>query len=62
MELIVADQLTLREAAAALGIRQVTARVRLHRARTALRVATAPPAPPEVPETVNRTVSLRSES
>ncbi|WP_330290398.1 RNA polymerase sigma factor [Streptomyces sp. NBC_00576] len=37
LELIVVDQLTLPEAAAALGIRQVTARVRLHRARKALR-------------------------
>jgi RNA polymerase sigma-70 factor (ECF subfamily) len=37
MELIVVDQLTVPEAATALGIRQVTARVRLHRARKALR-------------------------
>ncbi|CAM5726356.1 RNA polymerase sigma factor OS=Streptomyces glaucescens OX=1907 GN=rpoE PE=3 SV=1 [Streptomyces glaucescens] len=37
LELIAVDQLTLTEAAAALGIRQVTARVRLHRARRALR-------------------------
>jgi RNA polymerase sigma factor (sigma-70 family) len=37
MELIAVDQLTVTEAAAALGIRQVTARVRLHRARKALR-------------------------
>ncbi|WP_371660466.1 RNA polymerase sigma factor [Streptomyces sp. NBC_00280] len=37
LELIVVDQLTIPEAAAALGIRQVTARVRLHRARKALR-------------------------
>ncbi|MGW3729024.1 RNA polymerase sigma factor [Streptomyces sp. NPDC000851] len=36
MELIAVDQLTVTEAAAALGIRQVTARVRLHRARKAL--------------------------
>ncbi|MGK5529845.1 RNA polymerase sigma factor [Streptomyces sp. URMC 129] len=39
MELIVADQLTVAEAAAALGIRSVTARVRLHRARRTLRAA-----------------------
>ncbi|MFE6988946.1 sigma factor-like helix-turn-helix DNA-binding protein, partial [Streptomyces pharetrae] len=45
LELIAVDQLTLTEAAAALGIRQVTARVRLHRARRALRgVAVAEPA------------------
>ncbi|MGX1132139.1 RNA polymerase sigma factor (sigma-70 family) [Streptomyces glaucescens] len=37
LELIVVDQLTVTEAATALGIRQVTARVRLHRARKALR-------------------------
>ncbi|NGO14173.1 RNA polymerase sigma factor [Streptomyces sp. HC44] len=37
MELVAVDQLTVTEAAAALGIRQVTARVRLHRARKALR-------------------------
>ncbi|MEV5357158.1 RNA polymerase sigma factor [Streptomyces sp. NPDC093516] len=37
LELIVVDQLTVTEAAAALGIRRTTARVRLHRARKALR-------------------------
>ncbi|WP_338698810.1 sigma-70 family RNA polymerase sigma factor [Streptomyces sp. Q6] len=37
LELIAVDELTVTEAAAALGIRQVTARVRLHRARKALR-------------------------
>ncbi|KOG42934.1 RNA polymerase sigma factor [Streptomyces resistomycificus] len=37
MELIAVDQLTVTEAASALGIRQVTARVRLHRARKTLR-------------------------
>ncbi|MCX5559473.1 RNA polymerase sigma factor [Streptomyces sp. NBC_00038] len=42
MELIAVDQLTVTEAAAALGIRQVTARVRLHRARKALRAETDP--------------------
>ncbi|WP_327430452.1 MULTISPECIES: RNA polymerase sigma factor [unclassified Streptomyces] len=40
LELITVDQLTLPEAAAALGIRQVTARVRLHRARKSLRTET----------------------
>jgi RNA polymerase sigma-70 factor (ECF subfamily) len=46
LELITVDQLTLTEAAAALGIRQVTARVRLHRARRALRTeADATPEP-----------------
>ncbi|MEV0230019.1 RNA polymerase sigma factor [Nonomuraea sp. NPDC050786] len=36
LELVAIDQLTVAEAAAALSIRQVTARVRLHRARRAL--------------------------
>ncbi|MFD3504800.1 RNA polymerase sigma factor [Streptomyces sp. NPDC058678] len=40
MELVAVDQLTVTEAAAVLGIRQVTARVRLHRARKALRAET----------------------
>ncbi|MFH8368196.1 RNA polymerase sigma factor [Streptomyces sp. NPDC018031] len=39
LELVAVDQLTVAEAAAALGIRQVTARVRLHRARKTLRAA-----------------------
>ncbi|MEO3749741.1 RNA polymerase sigma factor [Streptomyces sp. B6B3] len=55
LELVVVDQLSVSEAAKALGIRQVTARVRLHRARKALRGAAAPdrgaPAPPDVPAT-----------
>ena len=42
LELISVDGLTVAEAAAALNIRQVTARVRLHRARRALGVATTP--------------------
>ncbi|MUL42265.1 sigma-70 family RNA polymerase sigma factor [Streptomonospora sp. PA3] len=37
LELVAVDQLTVTEAAAALGIRKVTARVRLYRARKALR-------------------------
>ena len=37
LELVAVDGLTVAEAAAALGIRPVTARVRLHRARRALR-------------------------
>lgn len=46
LELIVVDQLSVSEAAAALGIRQVTARVRLHRARKTLRAVTEAPQPP----------------
>jgi RNA polymerase sigma factor (sigma-70 family) len=42
LELVSVDGLTVAEAAAALNIRQVTARVRLHRARQALGVAAAP--------------------
>jgi RNA polymerase sigma factor (sigma-70 family) len=41
MELVAVDQLSVTEAAVALGIRKVTARVRLHRARRALRLAAA---------------------
>ncbi|MBV1936259.1 RNA polymerase sigma factor [Streptomyces sp. NPDC060006] len=41
IELVAVDQLTVAEAAEALGIRRVTARVRLHRARRALRPAAA---------------------
>jgi len=38
LELVAVDDLTVAEAAAALGIRPVTARVRLHRARRAMRL------------------------
>lgn len=44
LELVAIDQLTVTEAAEALGIRQVTARVRLHRARRALAHFTSPSA------------------
>ncbi|MCG5218343.1 RNA polymerase sigma factor [Streptosporangium sp. KLBMP 9127] len=43
LELVAIDQLTVTEAAAALGVRQVTARVRLHRARRALENVVSPP-------------------
>jgi RNA polymerase sigma factor (sigma-70 family) len=42
LELVAIDQLTVAEAAAALGIRQVTARVRLHRARRSLEHLASP--------------------
>ncbi|TDD11633.1 RNA polymerase sigma factor [Nonomuraea diastatica] len=42
LELVVIDQLTVTEAAKALGIRQVTARVRLHRSRRALENVASP--------------------
>lgn len=44
LELVVIDQLTVTEAAKALGIRHVTARVRLHRARRALETVASPSA------------------
>jgi DNA-directed RNA polymerase specialized sigma24 family protein len=47
LELVSVDGLTVAEAAAALNIRQVTARVRLHRARQALLPAPVQPAPEE---------------
>lgn len=53
MELIAVDQLTVTEAAAALGIRQVTARVRLHRARKALRAEAAAAATAEAEAAVS---------
>ena len=37
LELVAIDELTVAEAAAAVGVRPVTARVRLHRARRRLR-------------------------
>jgi RNA polymerase sigma factor (sigma-70 family) len=43
LELVSVDGLTVAEAAAALNIRQVTARVRLHRARQALGADATPP-------------------
>lgn len=42
LELVAVDQLTVTEAATALGISQVAARVRLHRARKSLREGTDP--------------------
>ncbi|MFJ5260963.1 RNA polymerase sigma factor [Streptomyces sp. NPDC088387] len=45
LELIAVDQLTVTEAAAALGIRPTTARVRLHRARKSLRPEADVPPP-----------------
>ncbi|MGW0804210.1 RNA polymerase sigma factor [Nonomuraea sp. NPDC002799] len=44
LELVAIDQLAVSEAAQALGIRQVTARVRLHRARRALESVASPTA------------------
>ncbi|RBQ16104.1 RNA polymerase subunit sigma [Spongiactinospora rosea] len=43
LELVVIDQLTVSEAAEALGVKRVTARVRLHRARRALAAVASPP-------------------
>lgn len=49
LELVAIDGLPVKDAAAALGIRQGTARVRLHRARRAARQAMGPLAVPDAP-------------
>jgi RNA polymerase sigma factor (sigma-70 family) len=54
-ELVALDELSVSEAAAALGVRQVTARVRLHRARAALRKRVADGDSPSVVEPVEAT-------
>jgi RNA polymerase sigma-70 factor (ECF subfamily) len=51
LELVAIDGLPVKDAAAALGIRQGTARVRLHRARRAARQAMGTPAVPDTPPT-----------
>jgi RNA polymerase sigma factor (sigma-70 family) len=52
LELTALDGLTPVEAAAVLGIRAVTARVRLHRARSSLRAQLAEDAAPRIPQPV----------
>ena len=51
LELVAIDGLPVKDAAAALGIRQGTARVRLHRARRVARRAMGSPAVPDTPPT-----------
>lgn len=51
LELVALDGLQVTEAAAALGIRPVTARVRLHRARRSLQAAAGAPGPDRVATT-----------
>ena len=51
LELVAIDGLPVKDAAAALGIRQGTARVRLHRARRAARQAMSTPAGPDTSQT-----------
>jgi RNA polymerase sigma-70 factor, ECF subfamily len=51
LELVAIDGLPVKDAAAALGIRPGTARVRLHRARHAARQALGPLAVPDAPQT-----------
>jgi RNA polymerase sigma-70 factor (ECF subfamily) len=51
LELVAVDQLTVTEAAAALGVRTVTARVRLHRARRRMEQQLASPAEDAAVET-----------
>jgi RNA polymerase sigma factor (sigma-70 family) len=52
LELVALDELTVTEAAAALGLRPVTARVRLHRARSALRRQVFDDASPAISHTL----------
>lgn len=54
-ELVALDELSVSEAAAVLGVRQVTARVRLHRARAALRKHVGDEDSPSVAEPVEAT-------
>lgn len=58
LELVAVDDLSVTDAAAALGIRPVTARVRLHRARAALRNQVVPrtPPPPHTPSPATPTM------
>jgi RNA polymerase sigma factor (sigma-70 family) len=53
LELVVLDGLSVSEAAAAAGVRPVTARVRLHRARRKLRAELEGPSPSARPEVIN---------
>lgn len=53
LELVVLDELSVSEAAAAAGVRPVTARVRLHRARRKLRAELEGPTPSARPEVIN---------
>jgi RNA polymerase sigma factor (sigma-70 family) len=54
LELVAIDELTVAEAAAAAGVRPVTARVRLHRARRKLRAALEAAATQPTPSTEDR--------
>src|SRR5437763_7407720 len=54
-ELVALDELSVSEAAAVLGVRQVTARVRLHRARAALRKRVAEEDSPALADPVEAT-------
>lgn len=54
LELVVIDELSVTEAAAAAGVRPVTARVRLHRARRKLRAELGPEAADSNPKTEDR--------
>ena len=60
LELVVLDGLSVSEAAAAAGVRPVTARVRLHRARRKLRAALEGPSPRPRPS-VNQPQRIEEE-
>ena len=57
LELVAVDGLAVKDAAAALGIRPGTARVRLHRARRAARDALTQPTAPDTPPTARETLT-----
>jgi RNA polymerase sigma-70 factor (ECF subfamily) len=57
LELVALDELSVADAARSLGLRPVTARVRLHRARRALRAAL----PPETGEEPSTTITATAE-
>jgi RNA polymerase sigma-70 factor (ECF subfamily) len=54
LELVAVDELSVAEAASAAGVRPVTARVRLHRARRKLRAELDAAAPKQIPSKENR--------
>ncbi len=62
LELVALDELTVAEAASAAGVRPVTARVRLHRARRKLRAELEQAAAPAAPEASQPTTNQEDRS